>query len=63
MHTVHSADLYYIWFYPIDALAERVESESTISLADKEQDSLNILKWLIIVLFFIVFLFVMMQID
>lgn len=56
MHTVHSADLYYIWFYPIDALAERVESESTISLADKEQDSLNISKYIvIIVLFFIVF--------
>ena len=47
MHTVHSADLYYIWFYPIDALAERVESESTISFADKEQDSLNILKYIV----------------
>ena len=60
MHTVHSADLYYIWFYPIDALAERVESESTISLADKEQDSLQHFKIhslenrAVIVLFFIV---------
>ena len=62
MHTVHSADLYYIWFYPIDALAERVESESTISLADKEQDSLNISKYIVLNCF-VFHCFLMMQID